>query len=102
MTYKKNGKEVSEEKKRENKASFFHSSPDSSKSFLDLHVVVGEVTDLTVQASLQPVVIDLAQQHDHIAFPESQFSFVLRIKVVQGYTERVATVRAGSGLLKES
>lgn len=49
----------------------------------DFHVVDGEVADLAVNGTLKPVLIHLADEVDHVALLEAQFTVVLRHKVIE-------------------
>ena len=49
----------------------------------DLDVGDREVAGLTVDASLEPVLIDAAREIDDVTFSEAQFALILRLKVVQ-------------------
>ena len=49
-------------------------------------VVVGEVSWLSMQGALEPVLIDLTDQGDDVTLTEAQLTFVLWIEVIQGFT----------------
>lgn len=53
------------------------------------NVVEGEVSRATAEGSLQPVLVDLAEQSDHVALAEGQLSVVLRLKVIQSSAARL-------------
>lgn len=54
-----------------------------------LHVVEREESRLATQHAFIPVFIDLIGQSDDVALVEAQFTFVLRLEVVERFTARL-------------
>lgn len=50
------------------------------------NIVGGEVSRLSVDAALKPVLVDLTDQSNDVTLAEAQFSIILWLKVIQGFT----------------
>lgn len=55
------------------------------------NIIVGEISCSASNAPLQPVFINSTDQGDDVALVESQLTFVLWIKVIEGFTARLCS-----------